>query len=109
MPAIEVQSHGVPAVADFASVLDGLLAQAETVKPAGTIEPPLHRSDFDNLSGQVSQAFAQLSSKTWEGDPKTKKIREYAIIETAARDAFSKLVVSAASQPTRKRWLTRRS
>jgi len=94
MPSAQVQSHGVAPVATFAELLQSFLAHAETVKPSGAIEPALSKADFDDLPGQISRIFADLQVKAAEGADGRKKIRQYAIIETAVRDVFSHLIVS---------------
>ena len=96
MPSLEVDSQGVRPVADFAGLLDALLGHAEEVKPTGTIEPSLSRSDFEDLSTRVGQVFAGLDVRGVDDTEKAKKLRQYAIIETAVRDVFSSLIVCGA-------------
>lgn len=95
MPSLEADSYGVPGVAAVGQLLAKLLAHAETLKPTSSIEPPLEKSDFDDLSGPLSQALASTNpSSGAEENVDTNKGRRFAIIETAARETFSRLIVS---------------
>jgi THO complex subunit 1 len=94
MPLLEVQSHGIPSVAVFGEFLLELLNQAETLKPAGSIEPALEKSDFEHLQTRLSQALSGVGPADAEKPGDTKKGNRFAIIETAARDTFSNLIVS---------------
>lgn len=90
MAVLGADNPAAPAVAAFDALLRELLTEAESVKEVSTIEPALSKSDFDDLSGRVSSTATQLPQL--EGDKETKG-RQYGIIETAARDIFSNLIV----------------
>ena len=89
MPGLEINSHGIPAVEAIGEYLQELLDHAEGVKPARTLEPALTKADFDDIYGHVARIFTGFD------DPSGRKLRQYAIVETAARDIFGKLIVSA--------------
>ncbi len=110
MPSLEVDSHGVAAVADFVGLLQDLLRRSEAVKQTTTIEPALRKTDFDDLPGQVSRLFADLQPKpSADIDSGRKRQRQYAVIETAVREVFSVLVVSRSRSllPLPKSWSDR--
>ncbi|KJR82324.1 THO complex subunit 1 [Sporothrix schenckii 1099-18] len=88
MPGLEINSHGIPAVEAIGAYLQELLDHAETVKPDRLLEPTLAKSDFDDIYGHVARIFAGFD------DPNGKKLRQYAIVETAARDIFGELIAS---------------
>lgn len=99
MPALEVDDKGVPAVSAFASLLNDLLDEASVAKQTATIEPALNKSDFDDLSHRVSSALPDVGeTQPNDGGPDRdpSKTRRNAIVETAARDLFCKLIVSTA-------------
>ena len=93
MPSAQGQSYGIPAVAAFQGLLSELLQQARVVKPVTTIEPSLKKSDFENLQARLSKVFAESAEGEDDGGD-FKKTRRFAIIETAARDTLSHLIVS---------------
>ncbi|KAH8895078.1 nuclear matrix protein [Thozetella sp. PMI_491] len=85
MPSLEVDSHGVQAVATWGSFLTDLLTHAESVKTATTIEPALDKSDLGDLPKRVEELFPdQVESKS----------SRWASVETVARDLFSNLVAT---------------
>ncbi|CAK7227876.1 hypothetical protein SBRCBS47491_006717 [Sporothrix bragantina] len=88
MPGLEINSHGIPAVEAIGVYLQELLDHAEIVKPERTLEPTLVKSDFDDIYGHVARMFTGFD------DPSGRKLRQYAIVETAARDIFGKLIAS---------------
>ncbi|KAL8400265.1 hypothetical protein RB594_000594 [Gaeumannomyces avenae] len=90
MPSIEVATHGIQAVADIGLVLIDLLRHAESVKLTASIEPPLEKSDFGDLNGQLTQVLPLLKSDS----PPSVRTRQYGVIETAVRDIFGKLVAT---------------
>ncbi|KAF4333831.1 nuclear matrix p84 [Fusarium beomiforme] len=95
MAAQDIDNPAAQAIAAFTGLLEELLSQAETVKPTSAIEPALRKSDFDDLSGRVSKTAADVSSPAAEGAPSTiDKGRQFAIIETAARNIFSQLIAT---------------
>ncbi|KAK3296284.1 THO complex subunit 1 transcription elongation factor-domain-containing protein [Chaetomium fimeti] len=90
MPSATIDSHGVSGVAAAGAFLDNLLARAEIVKQTASIEPPLEKSDFDDVRRQLSDA---LSYEFVADEPvDAKKIQRFAVIETAARDTFKSLI-----------------
>ncbi|CAK7221053.1 hypothetical protein SCUCBS95973_004365 [Sporothrix curviconia] len=88
MPGLEINSHGIPAVEAIGEYVQELLDHAESVKPERTLEPTLAKSDFDDIYGHVARIFAGFD------DPSGRKLRQYAIVETAARDIFGKLIAT---------------
>jgi THO complex subunit 1 len=94
MTAIMV-GHGVPAVDEFGGVLRGMLQRARTkakaFKDTNTVEPPLIKSDLTDIFERVDSIFSPAAS------PELKKRSQYAVIETAVRDAFNNLLVSLES------------
>jgi THO complex subunit 1 len=101
MPSATIDSHGVAGVAAAAAFLDQLLERAESIKKTASIEPPLEKSNFDDLRRQLNDA---LGYDTAEEAVDTKKIQRFAVIETAVRDTFKSLIVSwpsvCAAQPS---------
>ncbi|KAJ3532200.1 hypothetical protein NM208_g8548 [Fusarium decemcellulare] len=97
MAALDADNPATPAVATFTTLLQELLSQAEKTKQTSTIEPGLNKSDFENLSGRVASTAAELATAEG-GDGKVTneqaKGRQFAIIETAARDIFSNLIAT---------------
>ncbi len=77
MPSLEVDSHGVEAVATLGSFLTELLARAESLKTTTSIEPALDKSDFDDPSGRLKELY-----------PSVEPAQRWAPIETVARDLF---------------------
>ncbi|KAF5535591.1 nuclear matrix p84 [Fusarium mexicanum] len=95
MAAQEIDNPAAPAIAAFTTLLEEFLSQAETAKRTSAIEPALRKSDFDDLSGRVSRTAADVSSPAAEGAASTiDKGRQFAIIETAARNIFSHLIAT---------------
>lgn len=94
MPSLEAESHGIPAVASFKVLLDELLQHAQTVKASSSIEPPLKRTDFEDLQTKLRDVFPMADPSVEEGKGDKKKARRFAVIETAARDTLSSLIVS---------------
>lgn len=91
MPALDGGNPGVEAVATFRDLLKQLLEEAGTAKATTTIEPALNKSDLHDLSGLVTSAVSRL------GPNDQNKGRQFAILETAARDIFSRLIVRSTS------------
>ncbi|KAI1010209.1 hypothetical protein LB503_013186 [Fusarium chuoi] len=95
MAAQEIDNPATPAIAAFTTLLEEFLSQAETAKPTSAIEPALRKSDFDDVSGRVSRTVDDVSSTAAEGAASTiNKGRQFAIIETAARNIFSQLIAT---------------
>ncbi|KAI1104657.1 THO complex subunit 1 transcription elongation factor-domain-containing protein [Jackrogersella minutella] len=71
------------------ALLKDALDHARSIKPSASIEPPLTRIDFDSLLARLPTIFPWISSdNVLEKD----KFRQYAVVETAARNVFSHLV-----------------
>lgn len=96
MPSLEAHEDGVPAVASFQTLLWDLLARAELVKPATKLTPALNKADFEDLLGRLGSIFQAVESKGPGGSDDLKKNRQFAIVETAVRDVFGRLIVSLA-------------
>ncbi|KAI2612119.1 THO complex subunit 1 transcription elongation factor-domain-containing protein [Hypoxylon fragiforme] len=79
MPSAKYPDHEVPQVDDFAALLKEVLDHAQAIKPAASIEPPLTEADFSEFLARVPTIFFD-------------KTRQWAIVETAARNVFSSLV-----------------
>ncbi|KAF7559324.1 hypothetical protein G7046_g4828 [Stylonectria norvegica] len=94
MPALDVGNPGVSAVATFGSLLEKLLGQAAAAKSTTTIEPALNKSDFKDLSSLVLSTVAQVEAENGADPGDHSKGRQFAMIETAARDLFSKLIAT---------------
>jgi THO complex subunit 1 len=80
--------HVVQAVEAFGELLKELLRRAEEVKQATTVEPPLSKSDFEDILERVEAAFFS-SAETLE-----QRKQRHAAIDTAIRDKFNELLVS---------------
>ncbi|KAF4441499.1 hypothetical protein F53441_12012 [Fusarium austroafricanum] len=96
MAAQATDNPAASAIAAFTTLLEEFLSQAESAKQASAIEPALRKSDFDDLSGRVSKTAADISSPAADKDtpPTINKGRQFAIIETAARNIFSQLIAT---------------
>lgn len=93
MPSLIAEGHGIPAVTAFSYFLGELLAHAELVKPTAAIEPPLHKSDFQDLMRRLGDVLPGHEAKQHGSLPDTKHIHLFAIVETAVRDAFTEMIV----------------
>jgi THO complex subunit 1 len=97
MPALDIENPGVSAVASLGSLLSELLDEAAIAKATTTIEPTLNKSNFKDISGRVLACVSGGSPAEKNGDdygPREQaKAKQFAIIETAARDLFGKLIV----------------
>lgn len=92
MPSATVDSHGILAVAAAGAFLDKLLERAESLKQTTSIDPPLDKSDFEDLGDLLSDALGcELAPKD---SVDAKRTQRFAIIETAVRDTFKSLIVS---------------
>ncbi|KAG7290230.1 hypothetical protein NEMBOFW57_000228 [Staphylotrichum longicolle] len=92
MPSATIDSHGVLGVAAAGTVLDTLLARADSVKQTPSIEPALEKSAFDDLRRLLSDALGSDLSAEEPAD--AKKIQRFAVIETAVRDKFKSLIAT---------------
>lgn len=94
MAVQDTDNPAAPAISAFTILLDDLLSQAERSKQSATIEPALRKSDFDDLSGRITTTAAEVASPADESaKPANDKGQQFAIIETAARNIFSHLIV----------------
>jgi THO complex subunit 1 len=96
MPALDIENPGVPAVSAFGDLLNELLDEASAAKETTTIEPALAKSDFANIHDRVSSSLTRSKAAGTESNapPDSLRSRQFALVETAARDFFSKLIVS---------------
>lgn len=96
MPALDIENPGVPAVSAFGHLLTELLDEASAAKQTTTIEPALAKSHFVNIHDRVSSSLARSKSAGTENNAPLDSLRsrQFALVETAARDFFSKLIVS---------------
>ncbi|KAH6604012.1 nuclear matrix [Trichoderma cornu-damae] len=96
MPALDIENPGVSAVNEFGRLLAELLDEASTAKETTTIEPPLAKSDFVNLHDRVFSSLARSKAAGTESSapPDLLRSRQFALVETAARDFFSKLIAT---------------
>jgi THO complex subunit 1 len=95
MPSLEVENYGVAGVATVDSLLSELLLKADTLKPTASIDPALEKADFEDLPARLARALAPAEeAEELDDNGDSNKARRFAIIETAARDKFSKLIVS---------------
>ncbi|OTA66546.1 hypothetical protein K449DRAFT_390987 [Hypoxylon sp. EC38] len=92
MPSSMNPGYGVPQVDAFTALLKGALDQAQSRKPSASIEPPLTKADFDGLLSQLPTIFPCASSDYVSDNLGSEKARQYAVVETAARNVFSSLV-----------------
>ncbi|KAK4233478.1 THO complex subunit 1 transcription elongation factor-domain-containing protein [Achaetomium macrosporum] len=92
MPSATMDSHGISGVAAVGTFLDNLLERAGSVKQTASIEPPLEKSDFDDLRRQLSDAFGY--DVTAEDPADTKRTQRFAVIETAVRDTFKSVTAT---------------
>lgn len=97
MPTLDIDDAGVPDVASFGALLNDLLREAEAVKPVTTIDPALQKSQFNDLSQRVAACFARSAAsadpEATDGSLAVAKTRRNAIVETAARSLFDRLIV----------------
>ncbi|KAL7626372.1 hypothetical protein AAE478_003144 [Parahypoxylon ruwenzoriense] len=84
--------HEVPQVDAFAALLKDALEHAQSVKPAASIEPPLTKAEFDNLLSRLPTIFPCASPNYVSDNLASEKARQFAVVETAARNMFSSLV-----------------
>lgn len=97
MPALDVQNPGVSVVASFGSLLHQFLEEAAVVKPTSTIEPTLKKSNFKDISNRISACVSSDTTTEKDGQDSSPqelaKAKQFAVIETAARDLFDTLIV----------------
>lgn len=100
MPSRGAKSYGIPAVAAFKGLLDELLQRAHSVKPSSSIEPALKRPDFEDLQTQLREVFPTAEPAAGKDKGDNRRARRFAIIETAARDTLSTLIVGGQRDKT---------
>ena len=96
MPSVASETPGVNAVANFKTLFSQLLEEAAISNPTSAVEPPLLRTHLKNLSERSTAALSILwSADLREGGDQSEgtKLRQNAVIETAARDLFGQIVV----------------
>lgn len=106
MPSATRNGHGIPAVAACSTFLDDALELAEKVKDTASIEPPLTKAELGDVSAQLSTLFDETLGPLEIGEAEgaaakveQRKVRTFAMFETAARELFSHLIVSATLSP----------
>ena len=96
MPALDVVEETIPTVGRFKALLSQLLNEASVAKDTTTIEPALTANDFVNLSDRVLSTLSQPEGKQpKDGQDGSAAEAHKAVIETAARELFIKLIVRA--------------
>jgi THO complex subunit 1 len=80
--------HVVEAVDAFGELLRELLRRAGEVKETNTVEPPLSKSDLEDILERVEMRFFS-SAETLE-----LRKQRHGAIDTAIRDKFNELLVS---------------
>lgn len=90
MPSAINSEPEVAQISSFAALLNEALQHARDAKPTTSIEPPLAESNFGSFLTALPSVFANSNTDA----PTTDKTRQFAIVETAARDLFDTLVVS---------------
>ncbi|KAL6895060.1 THO complex subunit 1 transcription elongation factor domain-containing protein [Trichoderma evansii] len=96
MPALDIENPGVSAVSAFGELLNELLDEASAAKETTTIEPALSKSDFANIFDRVSSSLTRSNIAGTESNAPQDSLRsrQFAVVETAARDSFSKLIAT---------------
>ncbi|KAI1500468.1 THO complex subunit 1 transcription elongation factor-domain-containing protein [Biscogniauxia marginata] len=94
MPSAKNPEHEVPQVDAFVHLLNDTLNHAQSVKPAGEIEPPLTKSHFESFIARIPTIFPCASPAFESENAVSEKARQYAVVETAARTVFSSLIAS---------------
>lgn len=91
MPSLEMDSHGIRAVADVGELLGDLLRHARDYKSTTSIEPPLERSDFGDLQSRLAGVFPAANA----GTAQPTRSHQWAVLETAVRDIFGRLLAES--------------
>ncbi|OTB20424.1 hypothetical protein K445DRAFT_312884 [Daldinia sp. EC12] len=92
MPSAKHLDYEVPQVNAFEALLREALVHAQSVKPLTTIEPPLTKTDFEHFLAQLPTIFPCAHPDYVSENLASEKARQYAVVETAARNVFSSLV-----------------
>ncbi|KAJ1337722.1 THO complex subunit 1 [Microdochium nivale] len=90
MPSAINSEPEVAQISSFAALLNEALQHARDAKPTTSIEPPLAESNFGSFLTALPSVFANSNTDA----PTTDKTRQFAIVETAARDLFDTLVAT---------------
>lgn len=84
-----------PKIVAFSELLNNLLERAAQLKPTSNIEPALQKSDFGDLKASIATIFpAEEPVEGAASVSASRKARQFAAIEIAIRDLFSRLIVS---------------
>jgi hypothetical protein len=103
--------YGLPIVVQFGELLQQMLRNADEAKPTDSIEPPIGKPDLGDTFERINDVFPPSETLAQANEEETaeekeqrtaaekkrdsKKRNQYAIIETAARETFNKLLVSS--------------
>lgn len=93
MPALDIQNPGVAAVEGAGTLLADLLHDAELAKPTSALEPALDPSQLGSPDGRISASLINLAASDTDNNLETARTLHFAILETAARDLFDRLIV----------------
>lgn len=97
MPPLDIENPGVPAVVRVGKILEHLLSEAASSKQTSAIEPAANPPDFEDLTARIAAALKDDVSPSVKDDngvpQETDKLRQFAVLETAARDIFDELIV----------------
>lgn len=104
MPALDLRNAVVTTILEVKTLLEDLLVESEVVKPIDTegkassnIEPPLKKTDFNDIPGRVGHASSGGAAHPTTDDDSAKedvKGHQFSVVEIAARDIFGELVSS---------------
>ncbi|XXH05182.1 hypothetical protein Hte_011607 [Hypoxylon texense] len=92
MPSADNTDLDIPQVDAFEALLKDALTHAQSIKTTASIEPPLTKADFDESLAQLPTIFPCASPSYTSNNLGAEKSRQYAVVETAARNVFSGLV-----------------
>ncbi|KAI1376765.1 THO complex subunit 1 transcription elongation factor-domain-containing protein [Hypoxylon crocopeplum] len=92
MPSAKSPDHDIPQVDAFAALLRNVLSHAQSIKPSASIEPTLTKVDFDTFLARLPTIFPYSLADDVSDNSGSAKGRQYAVVETAARNVFSSLV-----------------
>ncbi|EQK99762.1 nuclear matrix protein [Ophiocordyceps sinensis CO18] len=94
MPALDIQNPGAAAVEGAGTLLADLLHDAELAKPTSALEPALDPSQLGSLDGRISASLINLAASDTDNNLETARTLHFAILETAARDLFDRLIAT---------------
>ena len=101
MPALDISNPGVSAVTSVGALLEDLLEEASLVNRTATTRLALDKADFRQLFSRIAASLAIDATPGAEKEQDFAKTWQFAVIETAARDLFDKLIVSCQHSPSR--------